>query len=239
MENEQTNNNTEYPGLEELLLSEVMSNYNEHIVRQALIKPISTKKVIDFGAGIGTLSLIFKQKFGVDVICVEIDKKNKEFLSQRNFKHFDNLNEIKDSVDLIFSSNVLEHIYDDISVLKNMKDKLNHKGGIYLYLPAKMVLWSRLDEEVGHFRRYEILELRKKCQQVGLKVERLQYADSIGFFASLLMKVVGYNPKSGIGSVKSLEFYDKWIFPISKMIDSIGFKHLFGKNIILYATKED
>ena len=239
MSNLQTKNNTEYSGLEELINTEVMKNYNQSIVAKSVKSSNSLNQVVDFGAGIGTLSLIFKQTYGVDALCVEIDDENKKYLSKRKLNHVNTLHEIDGNVDLIFSSNVLEHIEDDVSVLGNMKEKLNKNGEIYLYLPAKMLLWSRLDEEVGHYRRYELSELRRKCEQVGLKIHILHYADSVGFFASLLMKVVGYNSESGIGSVKSLKFYDKWIFPISKILDNIGFKYLFGKNLILLAKKAD
>ena len=100
-----------------------------------------------------------------------------------------------------------------------------------------MLLWSKLDEEVGHYRRYEYTELKEKCEQVGLTIEKLHFADSVGFFASLAMKFFGYDKDGGIGSVSSLRFYDKWILPISIFLDNVGFKHLFGKNIVLVARK--
>ena len=179
-----------------------------------------------------------REYFSIEPLCVESDKKNKDYLLQREFKYFDSLQTISGSVDLIFSSNVLEHIEDDISVLKEMSNKLSINGKIYLYLPAKMILWTSLDQEVGHYRRYEINELKIKCQKVGLKIEKLHYADSLGFFASLAMKIFGYNKDGGIGSVSSLKFYDKWLFPISKFLDTIGLKYLFGKNVILIATRK-
>jgi len=229
---------TYYSGLEELLNTEVMANYNLFIVNLAMKNADQAKQVVDFGAGIGTLSLIFREYFSIEPLCVESDKKNKDYLLQREFKYFDSLQTISGSVDLIFSSNVLEHIEDDISVLKEMSNKLSINGKIYLYLPAKMILWTSLDHEVGHYRRYEINELKIKCQKVGLKIEKLHYADSLGFFASLAMKIFGYNKDGGIGSVSSLKFYDKWLFPISKFLDTIGLKYLFGKNVILIATRK-
>ena len=229
---------TYYSGLEELLKTEVMANYNLFIVNLAMKNADHAKQVVDFGAGIGTLSLIFRKYFSIEPLCVESDKKNKDYLLQREFKYFDSLQTISGSVDLIFSSNVLEHIEDDISVLKEMSNKLSINGKIYLYLPAKMILWTSLDQEVGHYRRYEINELKIKCQKVGLKIEKLHYADSLGFFASLAMKIFGYNKDGGIGSVSSLKFYDKWLFPISKFLDTIGLKYLFGKNVILIATRK-
>ena len=104
-----------------------------------------------------------------------------------------------------------------------------------------MLLWSKLDEEVGHYRRYECSELIEKCEQVGLTIEKLHFADSLGFFALLAMKIFGYsfgyNKDAGIGSVSPLRFYDKWLLPISILLDKVGFKHLLGKNIVLVARK--
>ena len=94
-----------------------------------------------------------------------------------------------------------------------------------------------MDDIVGHYRRYEINDLKRKCEIAGLKIQSLHYADSIGFFASFAIKLFGYNKHSGIGSLSSLKFYDKWIFPLSKFLDSIGFKYLLGKNLILIASK--
>ena len=234
----QTYDNSEYSGLDELLNVEVMKNYNFFIVNMAMKYASKIKTVVDFGAGIGTLSLIFRDKFSIQPLCLEIDKINKKFLKKRGFVILDSLSTIDDKVDLFFSSNVLEHIEDDLSVLSEMKKKLAEGGKIFLYLPARMLLWSKLDEEVGHYRRYEYAELKEKCEQVGLTIEKLHFSDSLGFFASLAMKLFGYNKKGGIGSLSSLRFYDKWLLPISIVLDNVGFKYLFGKNIILVAYKK-
>ena len=227
----------EYSGLEELLSTEVMNNYNSYIVGMAMKYAQNPQKVIDFGAGIGTLSLIFRDKYSIDPVCVEIDQKNREFLAKRGLTIQNELSSTVDDVDLIFSSNVLEHIEDDVFILRQMANKINADGKIFLYLPARMLLWSKLDEEVGHYRRYEYAELKNKCESAGLRLDALHFADSIGFFASFSMKLFGYNKDTGIGSAASLKFYDKWLFPISKILDTLGFKYCLGKNIILVASK--
>jgi hypothetical protein len=118
-----------------------------------------------------------------------------------------------------------------------MKNQLSEGGKIFLYLPARMRLWRKLDEAVGHYRRYEYAELKEKCKQAGLTIERLHFADSLGFFASYAMKLFGYNKDAGIGSAASMRFYDKWLLPLSIALDNVGFKYLFGKNIVLVAHK--
>ena len=197
----QNANQTDYSGLEELLISEAMPNYNNFIVKTANVAFGKPSQLIDFGAGIGTLSLIFREKYNIEPLCVEVDKKNQEYLLERNFQFFEDLTSIPNNSDAIFSSNVLEHIEDDLSVLKIMREQLDSGGRLCLYLPAKMLLWSKLDEAVGHYRRYEISQLRAKCEEAGFKIINIHYADCAGFFASLLMKFLGYNPDDGIGSV--------------------------------------
>lgn len=66
--------NSEYSGLDELLSTEVMKNYNSFLVSMAMKYASNTKTVVDFGAGIGTLSLIFRDKFKIQPLCLEIDK---------------------------------------------------------------------------------------------------------------------------------------------------------------------
>ena len=114
----QNEHNSEYYGNKELIDIEIMKNYNYSIVKNAF-KNInnSSSEIIDFGAGIGTLSLIFRDEFGLNPLCVEIDKENNNVLKNRKFNCVTDLKSISYKVDFIFSSNVLEHIKDDSSTL--------------------------------------------------------------------------------------------------------------------------
>lgn len=86
---QQTNKNTEYNGLDELLNTEVMKNYNSFIVSMAMKYAPEAKIAVDFGAVIGTMSQIFKFKFFIKPICIEIDNTNKGYLKKRGFKTYD------------------------------------------------------------------------------------------------------------------------------------------------------
>lgn len=89
MKNKQTIKNTNYNATDELLDSEILNKYNYFIVKKSLeitnLKDI--KHVIDFGAGIGTLSLIFRNNFNINPTCVEVDKKNINYLKKKLHCH--------------------------------------------------------------------------------------------------------------------------------------------------------
>ena len=122
----QSEYNSEYSGNQELIDIEVMKNYNYSIVKNAFrnIKSNSTE-IVDFGAGIGTLSLIFRDKFGINPLCVEIDRANNNVLKNREFNFVKDLKSVPYDLDFIFSSNVLEHIKDDSNALLSIRDHLN------------------------------------------------------------------------------------------------------------------
>ena len=236
----QSSTQQEYIGLEELLYAERhMKKYNTFIVKKFISTFLKEKcqKVVDFGAGIGTLSLIVRDMTGIAPLSVEIDPKNTDYLTQRGFDVHACLNEIEGNVDAIFSSNVLEHIEDDQNTLDSFHNKLKEGGLLFLYLPAFQFLFSGLDEKVGHYRRYNKSDLMRKVRDAKFEILHCEYADSLGFFASMSMKVLGYNPEGGIGSPRSLEFYDKYVLPLSILSDKIGARYLLGKNIMLLARR--
>ena len=231
--------NPSYNGTEELITIEIMKNYNRAIVSDAFKNNLKIDKIIDFGAGIGTLSEIIRKSYKKEPICIEIDDNNINFLRKRKFNYLKNIKEVSESVDLIFSSNVLEHIKNDQETLIEMRKYLNEKGILYLYLPANMILWTKLDVLVGHYRRYEISSLRKLCNNSGFEVIKLHYSDSLGFFITLIWKLFNKFFNKSLPSKSFLIFYDKFIFPFSRVLDKLGFKYLVGKNIVLKAKKKD
>ena len=233
----QNSSNNSYSAIAELKLVEVLDNYNNEIVRGALKYLKGSKKIVDFGAGIGTLSLIFRNKYKLNPTCIEIDDENINYLTKRNFHTIKDIDLASLELDAIFSSNVLEHIKDDLIILKKMNDHLKKKGLVYLYLPANMRLWSELDETVGHYRRYDKKSLIAKLKKAGFKVIKIYYADSLGYLATLSWKIKNLIKKTKFASRKSLIFYDKYIFPISKFLDNLGMKFILGKNLIAIAEK--
>ena len=227
----------DYQGLKDLkLIEKYLKNYNEMIVN-LFIHKVDNKSfsVLDFGAGIGTLAEIFYKKTSIKPECFEICKKSQKILTQKGFKlQNEFLNEEK--YDLIFSSNVLEHIECDFETVADLKKMLKKDGHLIIFVPAFNFLFTEFDVKIGHFRRYNVEMLKKICDQNDLDVENISFFDSVGFIILLIIKFLTRDSCKKI-TAKNLIFYDKIIVRINIILDLI-FKKICGKNIILIARKK-
>jgi SAM-dependent methyltransferase len=67
----------------------------------------------------------------------------------------------------VVTCEVLEHIEDDRKFLQKTNELLADGGQLILSVPARMKFWSKDDEIVGHYRRYEKQELHNKLTEAG------------------------------------------------------------------------
>lgn len=225
-----------YPGHDELRAVEQMTRYNRFIAglfARSLPKQ-PTAKVLDFGAGIGTISMQFRQATGIAPLALEIDAGQRHILQSRQLTTISHITELADaSIDLCISSNVLEHIEDDAAVLRDIYAKLKPGGALTLWLPAFPLLWTKMDESIGHFRRYTRAGLVKTLQDAGFVVEQSRYYDCAGFMLALCWRVGGGNQ----AKPAQLRFFDRYIFPISNLLDPLT-GWLFGKNVFVVARRK-
>jgi SAM-dependent methyltransferase len=225
-----------YSGLSELEETERnLIGFNTFIVKTFLQHSNYSKNVLDFGAGIGTLSSIWR-KFNQDsmVTCLELDKKQLQILRDRKFKTLTSLNS-SNSFEYIFTSNVLEHIENDGEALNQIYRSLINNGRLGIFVPANQILYSNMDKKLEHFRRYSKSDLKDKVRSAGFEIDYISYVDFLGFFALGFAKIFKLNFDSQNSS--RLKFYDKVIWPTSRFLDVLGARYLFGKNLLLLARK--
>jgi SAM-dependent methyltransferase len=240
----QTEHQKEFSGTQELVDSEEgLAGYNRDIVKK-MANGLGldgrggghTSKVVEFGAGTGALAEVWRDLFNFDPICVELDPALIEILRTKGFTAGQKMLDITPKISFLYTSNVLEHIEDDVNVLKMIRERMENGGRIAIYVPALPFLFSDLDRKVGHFRRYTKKELMHKVKLAGFQVNDCYYNDSIGVLASIALKLIGFKTKAGLGSKRSLLFYDKYLYPVSQILDKTIFKFLIGKNLLLFAT---
>jgi 2-polyprenyl-3-methyl-5-hydroxy-6-metoxy-1,4-benzoquinol methylase len=225
--------NFEYSGVENLEAMEEAVNYNGFLLN-TLKRHLSGDDVLDFGAGGGAFALPLKAD-GVDVRCVEPDERLRGRLAASELETYADIAEVDlASVDCVYTMNVLEHIEDDRAMLGDIHDKIRPGGRLIIYVPAFNILYGKMDELVGHFRRYRRDDLVEKVKAVGFAVEKARYVDSLGFFAALVFRWLGND--SGVISPRSVKLYDRLLFPLSRVLDHIVFGS-FGKNLLVVATR--
>lgn len=223
-----------YEGTDNLEVMQLAENYNAFLSKLVIGAATNANRILDFGAGIGTFALQMTNA-GYEVECVEPDAAQLERIKEHGIVAYSSIEQVPPaSVSYIYSLNVLEHIEDDGRVVKELAEKLEDGGRIMIYLPAFNVLYSSMDEKVGHFRRYDRSMLRVLLENAGLTIECLEYVDSAGFFASLIFKLFGN--KSGDLNPVGLKIFDRYVFPVSRVFDRFLGKVL-GKNVYAVAVK--
>lgn len=239
-----TADTTGYVGHDELLVLENAIGYNQHIADKFAsvlprigISPGREPMVLDFGAGIGTISRLFKATTGIAPLAVEIDVRQRSVLNELGLEATPGLHTVPDgSVDFAFSSNVMEHLEDDVEVLRQLHDKLRSGGHLALWVPAFPALWTSLDDRVGHFRRYTVTSIQQALKAAGFSTCPVcHYQDSVGSVLALTFKFVG--SRDGQLGAGPIRLFDRWLFPVSKLLDVVC-RRWFGKNVYVVAVKD-
>jgi SAM-dependent methyltransferase len=223
----------QYSGVDVLEALESAHNYNDFLTR-LIRESTESNELTDFGAGIGTFSKRLRTA-GYQVKCIEPDPLQKEKLEEEGFETFVSITSIQDdSVSFIFSLNVFEHIEHDNIAIREVRQKLKPGGALLIYVPAFECLWTNLDDKLCHHRRYTKTTLRRLVEQEGLAIEHVRYADCLGFVAALVFRLL--NRSASTVTATAVGFYDRWLFPISRILDKV-FGRWFGKNVYVLCKR--
>jgi SAM-dependent methyltransferase len=76
--------------------------------------------------------------------------------------------------DLVLSTDVLEHIDDDVEAMQQLASLVRPGGSLFVVVPAGQYLFGNHDRELGHFRRYSLRTLAALLPE-GMLVRRLRY----------------------------------------------------------------
>jgi SAM-dependent methyltransferase len=220
-----------------------IQNYFNWIV--SLFKDHARGSVIDHGSGTGGLAAgLLAAGLGDRVIAVEPDPQLVDVLHER----FDsNANAAVFSgtlddylakhgagcVDTVLSSNVIEHIDDDVACLEAMRDLLRPGGIVGLYVPARPELFGSLDRAVGHYRRYTKPELEQKLAKAGFRTLHVGYRNLVAVLPWMLVGQVLKRERVGTGS---LQLFDRLVFPLCRRLEDL-WPPSYGLNLVAIAEK--
>lgn len=130
---------------------------------------------MEIGCGTGfVLSAISASRAWKTLYGSELHNEGLAFARQRtpsaNLIQMDARNIPELSLDAIGAFDVLEHIPEDETVLRGINKALKLGGGLLISVPQHRWLWSHVDDEALHVRRYSAAELQTKVKAAGFRV---------------------------------------------------------------------
>jgi SAM-dependent methyltransferase len=207
--------------------------------------PYLRGNVLEVGAGLGVITRRLVERYP-DLTLVALEPADNVFGDLRSYAALtpqvtaeqttlaDYPLKPEERFDAVVYLNVLEHIDDDARELRLAADALRPGGALLVFGPAMERLYSELDYQAGHYRRYHIRRLRMLITAAGLEVVRARYFDVLGVLPYFVVyRVLGRREISG----SSLWGYDRVLVPLSRTIQrAVPFPPM-GKNVIAVAIK--
>ena len=104
-----------------------------------------------------------------------------------------------------------------------------------MLVPAKRKAFTKLDKELGHFRRYEKKELVRKLEEAGYKVSHIKFFNAVGLFTWVMRNYLS-GQKIQLSS-KQIALFDLLV-PILKRIERLAPMPI-GISLVVIAKNEN
>ena len=193
-----------------------------------LVLPELGQCVIEIGCGIGNFTQKLLTRESVVAIDIEagcIERLRERYPNQPNLHALvreagANLDDLKTfRADSIVCLNVLEHIGDDLTTLRNMASIIVPGGVIVLIVPAFQALLGPIDRNLGHHRRYSRRSIARMAAHAGLRIRKMHYINFPGFFgwwfnAHILRREAQ--------SASQIDVFDRLIVPVISRLETVA-----------------
>lgn len=197
------------------------------------------RHIIDVGAGSALFSLEMLRIYpNLKVTAVDTGYENLILEDSLNRITYRN-NGVGVSGDLYLLTDVLEHVADDVLLLREYVINAPIDSKFVITVPAFMSLWSGHDIFLKHFRRYRRDEIKFVTESAGLKILKAQYIYSNLFPLAWVSRRLP-QAKNQVSQMKDHgKILNKIMIAVLRL-DYFTSKILpFGVSIIVLAVKAD
>jgi SAM-dependent methyltransferase len=159
--------------------------------------------LLEIGSGIGAVLKAFRgaypdlQLAGSDLYVTGLDELEQNVPRVLVFQADARRLPFRQEFDVVAAFDTLEHIDDDVGVLRQMYSASKPGGGILVSVPQHPFLWSQRDVCLHHKRRYTRRELLEKVRATGFAVARLTSFVTLPFPMMALAAVRNRKPREG------------------------------------------
>jgi 2-polyprenyl-3-methyl-5-hydroxy-6-metoxy-1,4-benzoquinol methylase len=186
-----------------------------------MLKSITVPEVLDVGAGSGVFAkILIEAGICQRAICVDIayHEESVKYHLGRPIRFVRSNEHVTPSLVLIMD--VLEHVEDDIGLLRQYSESMSAGGKVLITVPAFKFLWSGHDVFLQHLRRYTLPQIERRMQMAGLSI-----LDSRYFFGMLLPLValvrMNNRRRQASGSSKAASMLKKYPPKLNKLLTGI------------------
>jgi SAM-dependent methyltransferase len=203
-------------------------------------------EILDVGAGSGIFSRQLLNEGVCDrAVCLDPNYPE-EKTENHNGKQIQFVKTIeKSSQKLILMMDVLEHVPDDLALLKEYVDSMEVGGHVLITVPAFQFLWSGHDVFLEHYRRYTIEMIEAVVKKAGMTPVESRY-----FFGSIFPAIAAirgikkaFLDRGAIKAQSELKLYPDWLNNALITVHDIerrtffSFNKLFGLSIFCMCRK--
>lgn len=160
------------------------------------LKPWTGRRIMDAGCGIGNGTELLLESADY-VLAADLSRQNIEALKDRfsdrsqveplQVDLVSNLGFLSDrKLDTILCMDVLEHIEDDSSLLRQFGSIVQPGGHLLIKVPACEWLFGSVDRASGHFRRYSRRTLADVASRAGWEPVMTAYMNIFGIIPYFL-----------------------------------------------------
>jgi SAM-dependent methyltransferase len=136
---------------------------NRIISRFLKIHSLNSGRFIEIGCGRGVV-LDFLRKSGLDCLGVELGDADpiagtSDYVFT-NTDAFELPEGLRQSIDGVLLFDVIEHLENPSEFLQEIKRKFSNAKHLVITVPARQELWTNYDVFNGHFKRYNLADLK-------------------------------------------------------------------------------
>jgi trans-aconitate methyltransferase len=167
----------------------------------ATIRAFGARRIVDVGAGSGVFSgLLLERTDCEEATCVDpaYEQDHDEVINGKVLR-FRRGYDGRD-FDLILLMDVLEHVDDDVGLLRHVVASVSPGTPVFITVPAFRFLWSAHDVFLEHRRRYSAAMLDRTMTNASVKVDRIRYFYLTIFPIALLVRLLTRKRDPDMGS---------------------------------------
>lgn len=152
---------------------------------------LTGRRVLDVGCGTGFVASALERAgmevWGVDMHLVSL-KRARQRVRGPLFSSRSQVLPFFADFDSATLFDVIEHLEDDVSAVRQAAAVLQPNGVVVVTVPAGPDLWTRYDAVIGHKRRYDRQTLTEVLQRAGLDVRYVAYFSCLPLLARVMQR---------------------------------------------------